>query len=148
MKYLESPLFTQDESSLLLRLRTRCVNSIRNDFGGMYSDKNCPVNTNCNTLDTLQHLLVCQTVQESINTPIIATHKSIYEDLFSEDIFRQKEVTTLYQLLLETRERILSSPAAEAGPCNVETHEQSAIIITPCEIYFTYLVCVLFVDNT
>ena len=116
MRYLESPLFTQDESSLLLRLRTRCVNSIRNDFGGMYFDKNCPVNTNCNTLDTLQHLLVCQTVQESINTPIIATHKSIYEDLFSEDIFRQKEVTTLYQLLLETRERILSSPAAEAGP--------------------------------
>ena len=71
MKYLESPLFTQDESSLLLRLRTRCVNSIRNDFGGMYSDKNCPVNTNCNTLDTLQHLLVCQTVQESIDTPIM-----------------------------------------------------------------------------
>jgi hypothetical protein len=90
MKYLESPLFTQDESSLLLRLRTRCVNSIRNDFGGMYLDKKFPVNINCKTLYTLQHLLMCKTVQESINTPIIATHKSIYEDLFSEDIFRQK----------------------------------------------------------
>ena len=116
MRYLKRPLFNQDESSLLLRLRTRCVNSIRNDFGGMYFDKNCPVNINCNTLDTLQHLLVCQTVQESIDTPIIARHRSIYEDLFSEDIFRQQEVTTLYQLLLETRERILSSPAADAGP--------------------------------
>ena len=42
MTYLESPLFTQDESSLLLRLRTRCVNSIRNDFGGMYFDKKLP----------------------------------------------------------------------------------------------------------
>ena len=116
MGYLQSPLFNQDESSLLLRLRTRCVNSIRNDFGGMYLDKNCPVNKNCNTLDTLQHLLVCKTVQESIDTSIIATHKSIYEDLFSEDISRQKEVTSLYQLLLETKERILSSPAADAGP--------------------------------
>ena len=116
MGYLQSPLFNQDESSLLLRLRTRCVNSIRNNFGGMYLDKNCPVNKNCNTLDTLQHLLVCKTVQESIDTSIIATHKSIYEDLFSEDISRQKEVTSLYQLLLEMKERILSSPAADAGP--------------------------------
>ena len=116
MTYLQSPFFNQDESSLLLRLRIRCVNSTRNFFGGMYLDNKFPVNINCNTLYTLQHLLVCKTVQESINTPIIATNNSIYEDLFSEDISRQKEITSLYQLLLETRERILSSPAADAGP--------------------------------
>jgi hypothetical protein len=46
----------------------------------------------------------------------IAKHKIVYEDIFSEDISRQKEATTLYQLLLDSRERILGTPAAGAGP--------------------------------
>ena len=116
MSYLISPLFTQEESSLLLRLRTRCVNSIRSDFGLMYSDQNCPVNSNCKSVDTLQHLLVCETLQDCLTGHTIAKHKIVFEDLFSEDISRQKEATTLYQLLLDSRERILGKPAAGAGP--------------------------------
>ena len=116
MAYMTNPLFSQDESSLLMRLRTRCVNGIRSDFGGMYTTKNCPMQTNCNSIDSLQHLLECQTIQEALHTNFVARHKVVFEDIFSEDIMRQKEATTLFQLLLETRERILSSPAADTGP--------------------------------
>ena len=116
MKYLISPIFTQDESSLLMRLRTRCVNGIRNDFGGMFSDKDCPVNRNCRNIDNLEHVLLCQTLQDGLRTQIISRHKVIFEDIYSEDILKQKEATTLFQLLLEVRERILSPPAAQAGP--------------------------------
>ena len=116
MKYFSSPMFNQDESSLLMRLRTRCVNGIRNDFGGMFPEKECPVSAECKTVDNLQHLLECPALQDGLDTHIVASHKVTFEDIYSDHILKQKEVTTLFQLLLETRERILSTPAAGAGP--------------------------------
>ena len=110
--YLVSPWFTQEECSLLLRLRITCVNNIGSDFAGMYTDQNCPVNSNCKSVDTLQLLLVCEALQDCLIYHTIAKHKIVYEDIFSEDISRQKETTTLYQLLLDSRERILGTPAA------------------------------------
>ena len=56
--YLLSYLFTREESSLLLALRTRCVRGVRSDFGKMYPDKNCPL-PGCTEEDSLPHILVC-----------------------------------------------------------------------------------------
>ena len=41
--YLQSSLFTREESSLLLALRTRSVRGVRSDYGEMYPDKTCPL---------------------------------------------------------------------------------------------------------
>ena len=129
MKYLISSLFNQYESSWLLRLRTKCLIETVQPTGT--ERLQIPCNIFLNSLNS-------ETVQENIN-------KIVFEDLFSEKIFRQKEVTTLYQLLLETRERILSSPAAKAAPllCG-NTHELSFIIINTLEINFTYFNCLFF----
>ena len=67
-------------------------------------------------IHTLQHLLVCKVLQVCLASHTIAQHKIVYEDLLSEDISGQKEATTLYQLVLDSRERILGTPAAGAGP--------------------------------
>ena len=117
MKYMINPMFSQEDASLLMRLRTRCVNGIRSDFSAMYVDKNCPVDMNCNTKDTLQHLLSCVKLQAGVKNHIVATHHVEYNDIFSTNINTQKQVTTLFQLLLEVRERILSQSAAtQADP--------------------------------
>ena len=116
-KYMISPFFSQEEASLLIRLRTRCVGGIRSDFGAMYVEKNCPVDTECNTLDTLYHVLQCSKLQDCIKDHMIATHKVSYTDVFSNNVKTQKQATTLFQLLLAERERILSLLAApQASP--------------------------------
>ena len=56
--YRMSPMFTREESSLLLAPRTRSVRGVKSDFGEMYSDKTCPL-IGCMELDSLAHILVC-----------------------------------------------------------------------------------------
>ena len=56
-EYLSSPLFNCESRKLLLALRTRAVNGIRNDFRGRYPDIKCPLM--CDKNDTLQHILEC-----------------------------------------------------------------------------------------
>ena len=115
-KYMTSPLFCQEDASLLLRLRTRCVNGIRNDFGAMFVDKNCPVDPECKTTDTLSHLLDCKKLQSGIKDHTLSTHRVDHKDIFSRDILRQKQATSLFQQLLKEGERVLSAPTAEDGP--------------------------------
>ena len=61
---------------------------------------------------TLSHVLTCGKLQVSIKDHTIATHKVSYIDVFSSNMKSQKQATTLFQLLLVERERILSSLAA------------------------------------
>ena len=82
----------------------------------MYSDKDYPVKRNCQNSDGSQHVLCCQTLQDGLRPQIISGHKVVFEDVYSEDLLKQNEETTIFQLLLEVGERILNSPAAEAGP--------------------------------
>ena len=60
--YLSSPLFKSDSVQLLLAVRTRTVERIRNDFRGMYPDNKCPMA--CEVDDTLQHLLECTVLRQ------------------------------------------------------------------------------------
>ena len=117
MEYMKSPLFSRDDASLLLSLRTRCVKGIRSDFPGMFVDKNCPVNPNCGTIDNLEHVLSCSKLWENLKDHNITTHRVQFKDIYSKDINKQKAVTSLYSQLLEERDKIMESqPAAVAGP--------------------------------
>ena len=44
-EYLSSPLLNSESRKLLLSLRTRTVNGIKNDFRGIYPDVPCPLHT-------------------------------------------------------------------------------------------------------
>jgi hypothetical protein len=82
--YLKSPLFKIDDISLLLALKTRTVRGIRNDFGGLYPDKTCPLG--CGDLDTLQNILTCSVLQKDDNSTDISTSVINYEDIFCGDM--------------------------------------------------------------
>ena len=114
--YLKSPYFNSRDISLLLALRTRTVRGIRSDFGGLYPDKMCPLS--CGDLDTLPNLLKCKVLSKYHSTQETSTNSSIkYEDIFSKDIIKQKQVTELYRQLIEIRNTILnSSPVTQTGP--------------------------------
>ena len=60
MKYMVSPMFSQEDASLLMRLRTRCVNGIRSDFCAMYADTNCPHTLHQNQRYIATFAMLCQ----------------------------------------------------------------------------------------
>ena len=106
------------QSSLLLILRTRTVITIRSDFGEMFLDKHCPL-TNCLDLDFLPHLLDCRVLQGAVQrSPSIR-----YSDVFSEDLEKQVEVTTLYSQLLAARDKLLPPDRDEPGNDDLPVHQ-------------------------
>ena len=112
--YLSSPLFNNESRNLLLRLRTRTVNGIRNDFGGLYRDTLCPLG--CGEEDTLQNILSCKVLLANHSSTQISVSDIEYQDIFSPDILKQKQVTEIYRQLLQTRNELTSEPVAVNDP--------------------------------
>ena len=114
--YLNRPLFNSESSRLLLALRTRTVNGIKNDFRGLYADIKCPLM--CGEDDKLQHILECSVLKSHHTSSSVMSNNGVsYEDVFSSDVSKQKQVTELYQQLLEIRSNLIKSqPEAVTGP--------------------------------
>ena len=126
--YLKSPLFNTESWQLLFALRTRTVKSIKSDFKNMYQEQLCPLG--CGDIDTLQNLLTCSVMSSKIHTDILATHSVQYEDIYSEDITKQKEVTELYTQLLQIREELITSSArSDTGQC-INLQEEDILSVT------------------
>ena len=114
-QYLSSPLFNTESRTLLLAMRTRTVNGIRCDFPGLYQDRQCPLY--CGEDDTLDHIITCSVLRTHHTSNSLASDTVRFEDVFSTDIHKQKEITELYRQLLEQRAQLLSSqPVATTGP--------------------------------
>ena len=105
-KYMKSPLFDSDSTSLLLGLRTRTVPGIKNDFICLYSDVNCPLN--CGDVDTLPKILTCKVLKDNMESTSVSNDTIVYEDIFSTDIVKQRQATELFSQLLQLREKIVN----------------------------------------
>ena len=114
-QYMNSPVFSNDNTKLLLALRTRTVNGIRSDFSGMYSTLSCPL---CGDHpDTLPNVLICNIMKKHQQTSVLSNSAFSYDDVFSQDVIKQKEITELFSELLKIREEIVNStPVAITGP--------------------------------
>ena len=107
MQYLNSPLFTNTNRNLLLALRTRTVRGIRKDSRGLYQDIQCPFG--CGKDDTLQHILDYIVIKQNHKSTEVTHTSAKYEDIFSNDVIKQQNITELYNQLLETRDKIMMS---------------------------------------
>ena len=87
--YLSSPLFKSDSIGLLLALRTRTVEGVRNDFRGMYPNKKCPLE--CDVDDTLQHILECSVLRQHHTSEQVSANDIKYSDISSYDTVKQKK---------------------------------------------------------
>ena len=115
-KYLTSPLFSRNSRCLLFSLRTRTLRGIKCDFPGIYTDKMCPVG--CGYCDTIPHILTCTSIIKQYHrSGDISVGQLHYEDIFSNDVRKQKQVVELYENLIEIRNRLVNSlPVACTGP--------------------------------
>ena len=114
-EYLNSPLFNNESRNLLLRLRTRTVNGIRCDFKGIYPDTSCPVG--CGQSDTLQHILTCVVLGSMYRSTDISISDTKYEDIFSDNILKQKPITEMFRRLIQIRNNLISQPVVlQTGP--------------------------------
>ena len=112
---MNSPIFTSENTKLLLALRTRTVNGIRTDFKSMFNTLFCPL---CEEhLDTLPNLLQCDLLRTQQRTDTVSRNNVSFSDIYSSDIMKQKEITELYSELLRIREELMkSTPVAITGP--------------------------------
>ena len=122
-EYLVSPIFNNESRNLLFRLRTRTVSGVRNDFRGLYPDTSCPLG--CGDTDTLQNILTCKPIISQHTRSQISRGSICYEDIFSEDLLKQKQVTELYRQLLQIRNKTISQPVATTGPVHSSNTLQS-----------------------
>ena len=114
-KYLSSPIFSKNNRCLLLALRTRTLRGIRSDFPGLYKDKLCPLG--CGEQDTIPNILTCKVISQYHKSDSVAQEEIQYNDIFSENIQRQKQITELFEKLLDIRNRLINSPpVACTGP--------------------------------
>ena len=82
----------------------------------MYQEHFCPLG--CGESDTLPNILTCPIIQNNLHSDQLATQRIQYEDIFSEDITKQKQVTELYSQLLDIREEIITRSAnSDIGQC-------------------------------
>ena len=114
-KYLNSPMFSKNNRCLLLALRTRTLRGIRSDFPGLYKDNLCPLG--CGEQDTIPNILTCKVISQYHNSDSVTQEKVQYDDIFSDNIQKQKQITELFEKLLDIRDRLMSSlPVACTGP--------------------------------
>ena len=106
-KYMVSPLFDHEDVKLLLALRTRTVRGIKTDFRGMFVDADCPLG--CAHQDTIPNILTCPVIIAHRKSNNAALGSIQYEDIFSSDIVKQKQVTALYREHLDIRETVQNS---------------------------------------
>ena len=78
-----------------------------NDFRGMFNDIECPLG--CGNIDTIQNVLICPVLYNYMRNNSITTSKVEYEDIFSDDVIKQKQITQLYVNLMTIREKLLKS---------------------------------------
>jgi hypothetical protein len=87
--YLGSPLFNSEDIRVLLALRTRTLEGIRNDFRGMYPSIECPLL--CGEEDKIQHILDCSVIKKITQVkvyPIVVYSTQMY--LQTTQLYRNK----------------------------------------------------------
>ena len=112
---------------MLLKLRTRAVSGVKNDFRGLCPDTTCPLE--CGETDTMPNILTCMQLLSKHKSSQMSRSNICYEDMFSENLQKQKQVTELYQHLLQIRNEIMSQPVPSTVPVH-SSNTCSSIDIT------------------
>ena len=103
--YLKSPIFSNIEVNMLHSLRSRTADCKMN-FKQKFTHTNLLCSScGCQNEDQ-PHLLACKTIKEHLKSKNITIYEMKYEDIFSENVRKQKEITTLYMELFEIKKKL------------------------------------------
>ena len=90
-----SPLFLNEEVNQLHALRSKTSNCKMN-FKNRYGKDDLLCNLCFLENQDQQHILRCIVLQRKLRTSQIAQKKIAYEDLYSNDVYKQKAITSLF----------------------------------------------------
>ena len=132
--YMVSPVFLDEEVNILHSLRSRAVDCKAN-YRNMYKDDDmlcilCKIEY-CDQ----KHILTCSVLLNALQTMNTARSKIMYEDIFNEDTFKQKEVTALYRTLLDIRKKKIQDLLEVQSPSTPTEVLRGSIISQPCIVY-------------
>ena len=141
-KYLTSPLFSNNETSLLFGLRTRTARAFKANFSYLYGGKTeCPLKCwdvkkyEPAPADNQEHSMVCNKLKTTSNN--ISLGMIEYNDLFS-DVQKQKEVITMFTELLEYKEKMMQEkenpPGDKLDPSSCINSCCSSTLFTRCAV--------------
>ena len=104
--YLAHPLLTIDQTKFLIAVRARML-FVRANYPNMQNEKFCPL---CTTelekvLDTQEHLLDCKII--NLNCTEIIQSDIKYEELFSDNVNKQAEVSLILESRFLLRKKLL-----------------------------------------
>ena len=116
---MTAPIFTDIEVNLLHRLRSRSTECKAN-----FKQKYINTNIRCSLCDMKnedqRHILSCRVIQQYIRSKNITISKVDYQDLFSQDVRKQKEITTLYLELFKIRTTLLNNSQVAPSSTTME----------------------------
>ena len=117
--YMTSPVFTNVEVNMLHSLRARCADVKMN-----FKHKYIQTHTRCSICDIKnedqQHILTCEGIQQYHKSKNITKDTVKYEDLFSQNIYKQKEITTLFVELFKIRRKLQNKSQMAPSSRNLE----------------------------
>ena len=115
--YMKSPLFTNEEVSLLFAIRSMAIDCKIN-FRNKYNkdDLLCSV---CQQEEESQiHILHCKVLNDVLRSNELIVDQVNYQDIYGDDHRKQKVITTIFSKLLSIRKQILENPENTTNPSN------------------------------
>ena len=118
-KYMVSPIFSNKEVNLLHSLWSRTTDCEEN-FKQKYINSNllCILCQEHN--DDQQHVLRCRVIQSKFRSEHLLGESAEYENIFSEDVNKQKEITALYLELFKTRSTLHNELSSQPDPSTAD----------------------------
>ena len=102
--YMTSPIFNNEEVSLLHALRSRYIN-VKANFSSKYQHNMlCPL---ClSSVDDQPHILECSVLKRKFESTETNADRNVYNDIFAEPA-KQKGITHLFVQLLKIRNSLV-----------------------------------------
>ena len=133
-KYMVSPVFSNEEVNLLYALRSRAT-ACRANFKQKYIHTNI-LCTLCQVeCDDQQHILQCKVILDEYKSDDLAITSATYDDIFSDDVLKQKEVTTLFLKLFSIRDKLIEEKTNPDDPSSTRLELDVSDNLLDCIVY-------------
>ena len=110
-EYMTSPLFTNQDMSLLFALRSRALDCKMN-FKNRYHNEDLQCSICHEEQDDQPHILRCKVLHAQLAGEELVSGEVKYEDIFG-DVYKQKVVVTLFTKLLDIRKTMAQNSQQE-----------------------------------
>ena len=132
-KYMTSPIFSNEEVNLLHALRSRST-ECKENFRQKYINTNLLCSLCQTENENQQHILTCTVLIEKFRSENLSIDQVEYENLFSNNVNKQKEVTQLFMELFKIRETLLEDNSQQdPSPTDVELSMNNNLL--DCTVY-------------